>query len=254
VKISIITVSYNSYNVILNCLESVNTQENVDVEHIVIDGASTDGTLPLLESKREQLEYLISEPDKGIYYAMNKGIELATGDIIGFLNTDDFYASSDILKKVSTLFNNNPDLDACYADLIYVNQTDTSKNIRYWKSSKFKPGLFSRGWSPPHPTFFARNSVYKRFGSFDLTYRIASDTELMMRFLEINKIKVRYIPQLWVKMRMGGTTNKSLRNILLQNGEVLSALNYHNLPVNYVSFFICKIISRGLQFLKRYKK
>ena len=253
-KISIITVSFNSYNTIASCLESIKTQENVDTEHIVIDGASTDGTLILLQSKREQLKHLISEPDKGIYYAMNKGIKLATGDIIGFLNSDDFYASNDTLLKVATIFNENPDLDACYADLIYVDQIDTSKKIRYWKSSKFKPGLFSKGWSPPHPTFFVRNSIYKKFSNFDLTYHIASDTELMMRFLEIYKINVQYVPELWVKMRMGGTSNYSFRNILIQNREVLNALKNHNLSANYVIFFIYKIISRSLQYLKKYKK
>tara|TARA_A100001035_G_scaffold256298_1_gene231410 strand:+ start:570 stop:1325 length:756 start_codon:yes stop_codon:yes gene_type:complete len=251
VKISIITVSYNSYNVINNCLESVKAQKNVDIEHIVVDGASSDGTLSLLDSKSEQLKALISEPDKGIYDAMNKGIKIATGEIIGFLNSDDFYASDDVLMNVESIFRDNPSLDACYADLIYVNQFNTSKSIRYWKSNKFKPGLFSKGWTPPHPTFFARNSVYKKYGNFDLNYSIASDTELMMRFLEVHKINVRYISKVWVKMRMGGVSNKSFRNIFTQNKEVLCALNSHNLSVNWITFFVCKIISRSLQFLKR---
>ena len=250
-KISIITVTFNSFLFINDCLASVKEQKYDDFEHIIIDGASTDGTLSLLESKREQFGALISKPDKGIYDAMNKGIKIASGDIIGFLNSDDFYANNDILSKVADIFKNNPSLDACYADLIYTDQNDISKDIRYWKSSKFTPGLFSKGWCPPHPTFFVRSSVYEQFGNFNLNYRIASDVELMMRFIEVHKINVRYIPELWIKMRMGGTTNNSFKNIFIQNKEVLYALNSHNLSNNLISFFVHKIISRSLQFFKK---
>ena len=250
-KISIITVTFNSFLFINDCLTSVKEQKYDDFEHIIIDGASTDGTLSLLESKREQFGALISKPDKGIYDAMNKGIKIASGDIIGFLNSDDFYANNDILSKVADIFKNNPSLDACYADLIYTDQNDISKDIRYWKSGKFTPGLFSKGWCPPHPTFFVRSSVYEQFGNFNLNYRIASDVELMMRFIEVHKINVRYIPELWIKMRMGGTTNNSFKNIFIQNKEVLYALNSHNLSNNLISFFVHKIISRSLQFFKK---
>tara|TARA_B110000090_G_C13250430_1_gene396160 strand:- start:88 stop:843 length:756 start_codon:yes stop_codon:yes gene_type:complete len=250
-KISIITVTFNSFLFINDCLASVKEQKYDDFEHIIIDGASTDGTLSLLESKREQFGALISKPDKGIYDAMNKGIKIASGDIIGFLNSDDFYANNDILSKVADIFKNNPSLDACYADLIYTDQNDISKDIRYWKSGKFTPGLFSKGWCPPHPTFFVRSSVYEQFGNFNLNYRIASDVELMMRFIEVHKINVRYIPELWIKMRMGGTTNNSFKNIFIQNKEVLYALNSHNLSNNLISFFVHKIISRSLQFFKK---
>jgi glycosyltransferase involved in cell wall biosynthesis len=250
-KISIITVTLNSASVINHCLDSVQHQKHDDIEHIIIDGASTDGTLLLLESKREQFKVLISEPDKSIYDAMNKGIKVATGDIIGFLNSDDFYASNNVLSGVANIFKDNPFLDACYADLIYIDSYDTSKNIRYWQSSKFVSGLFAKGWCPPHPTFFVRRSVYQRFGNFDLNYRIASDIELMMRFLEVQKINSRYIPELWIKMRLGGTTNKNFKNIVMQNKEVLHALKSHNLSVNWISFFIHKIINRVLQFLKK---
>ena len=250
-KISIITATFNSFSFINDCLVSVKKQKYDDIEHIIIDGASTDGTLSLLESKREQFGALISKPDKGIYDAMNKGIKIASGDIIGFLNSDDFYANNDILSKVADIFKNNPSLDACYADLIYTDQNDISKDIRYWKSGKFTPGLFSKGWCPPHPTFFVRSSVYEQFGNFNLNYRIASDVELMMRFIEVHKINVRYIPELWIKMRMGGTTNNSFKNIFIQNKEVLYALNSHNLSNNLISFFVHKIISRSLQFFKK---
>jgi glycosyltransferase involved in cell wall biosynthesis len=250
-KISIITVTLNSASVINHCLDSVQYQKHDDIEHIIIDGASTDGTLSLLESKREQFKFLISEPDKGIYDAMNKGINVATGDIIGFLNSDDFYASNNVLSGVASIFKDNSYLDSCYADLVYVDPFDISKNIRYWRSSKFVSGLFAKGWCPPHLTFFVRRSVYQRFGNFNLHYRIASDVELMMRFLEVQKINSRYIPELWIKMRLGGTTNKSFKNIVMQNKEVLHALKSHNLYVNWIIFFIHKTINRALQFLKK---
>jgi glycosyltransferase involved in cell wall biosynthesis len=250
-KISIITVTRNSASVIDYCLASVNVQKYNDIEHIIIDGASTDKTLELLELRREQIKAIISEPDKGIYDAMNKGINVATGDIISFLNSDDFYASNNVLSRVASIFKDNSYLDVCYGDLAYVDPFDISKNIRYWRSSKFVSGLFSKGWCPPHPTFFVRRSVYQRFGNFNLHYRIASDVELMMRFLEVQKINSRYIPELWIKMRLGGTTNKNFKNIVIQNKEVLHALKSHNLSVNWISFFIHKIINRVLQFLKK---
>ena len=252
-KISIITVTYNCVSVLSDCLNSVASQTYNNIEHIVIDGASTDGTLTLLNSKKHQLDTLVSELDKGIYDAMNKGIKIAKGDIIGFLNSDDFYANNEVISKVASEFKKEPSLDACYSDLIYVNQSNTSKIVRNFKSSEFKQGLFSKGWCPPHPTFFARRSVYEQYGNFDLNYRIASDVELMMRFLEICKIKSRYIPEVWVKMRMGGTTNKNFKNIWTQNQEVISSFKKNGLSVNLIIFFIYKIISRFKQFfMKRY--
>jgi glycosyltransferase involved in cell wall biosynthesis len=248
-KISIITVTYNSELVLSDCLNSVTSQKNNNIEHIIVDNVSTDGTMSLLQSKRKQFKVLISEPDIGIYDAMNKGIDVATGDIIGFLNSDDFY----VLSRVASIFKDNSSLDACYADLIYIDRYDASKIIRYCQSRKFISGLFAKGWCPPHPTFFVRRSVYERFGNFDLNYHLASDVELMMRFLEVQKINARYIPELWIKMRLGGITNKNFKNILIQNKEVLHALKNHNLSVNWIIFFIHKIINRGLQFLKRTK-
>ena len=238
-------------SVLTDCLNSVASQSYNNIEHIVIDGASTDGTLSLLNSKKDQLSTLVSESDDGIYDAMNKGIKLAKGNIIGFLNSDDFYANNEVISRVVSEFKKEPSLDACYADLIYVNQSNTSKIVRNFKSSEFKQGLFSKGWCPPHPTFFVRRSVYERYGNFDLNYRIASDVDLMMRFLEIHKIKSFYIPEVWVKMRMGGTTNKNFKNIWAQNQEVLSSFDKNGLSVNLIIFFIYKIFSRFKQFFTR---
>lgn len=250
-KISIVTVTYNCKSVVKDCLASVREQSYPGVEHVVIDGASTDGTLALLQAHRESLAVIDSEPDDGIYDAMNKGIKRAQGDVIGFLNSDDFYASNAVLSKVAELFEEDPSLEACYADLVYTDQMDTSRTVRYWRSNDFVPGSFSMGWCPPHPTFFVRRSVYERFGGFDLNYRIASDVELMMRFLEVRRVRVRYVPEVWVKMRMGGVSNKNLKNIFELNQEILRALRHHGLPATLAKFFGYKLLSRSMQFLQR---
>lgn len=250
-KISIITVTYNCELVLSDCLNSVASQKYKNIEHIIIDNASTDGTISLLNAKRDQLALLVSEKDEGIYHAMNKGIKLATGDIIGFLNSDDFYINNEVISKVVSEFKKEISLEACYSDLVYVNKNYTSKIVRYFKSCEFKKGLFSKGWCPPHPTFFVRKSVYEKYGNFNLDYCLAADVELMMRFFEVHKIKSHYIPEVWVKMRMGGTTNKSLKNILIQNLEILNSLKKNGLRANPVIFFLYKLISRAIQFLKR---
>lgn len=249
-KISIITVTYNCSDVLNHCLTSVKNQSYKNIEHIVIDGGSSNNTMELLKAKKNQLSFLLSEPDKGVYDAMNKGIENAKGDIIGFLNADDFYANHKVLSKVADLFKSNSKLDACYADLNYVNPKDTTKIIRYWKSNKFVSGLFSKGWCPPHPTFFVRSSIYKKYGKFNLKYRISSDVDLMIRFLEVYRIRTKYVSEVWVKMRLGGISNSSLKNIILQNIDVLRALKSYRLNSNFIIFFSHKIIIRIKQFLK----
>jgi glycosyltransferase involved in cell wall biosynthesis len=249
-KISVITPTYNSESVIKDCIESVTNQSYKNFEHLVIDGASTDRTLQILEEYQNSLTVVISKQDHGIYDAMNKGINLATGSVIGFLNSDDFYINNNVLNRVADIFIKDPLLDACYANLLYTDKLNTSRIVRYYKSKKFFPGAFAKGWSPPHPTFFLRRSVFDRFGYFNLKYSIAADVELMMRFLEINNIRVRYVPELWVKMRMGGVTNKSLKNIWKQNQEVLRALRFHHLPTNTILFFLFKIFRRAMEFFR----
>lgn len=250
IKITIITVSFNSEKTIKKTLESVANQTFKNIEHLIIDGKSIDNTL-LITKKFSHIKKIISTNDDGIYHAMNKGLELASGDVIGFLNSDDFYANDKVLETVAKEFKRDKSLEACYADLVYVNRFKTSKIVRYFKSKEFKKGLFSKGWCPPHPTFFVLRSVYQRLGKFDLNYRIASDVDLMMRFLEIYKVKFQYIPEIWVKMRMGGITNKNLKNIWIQNQEILNSFHKNGLSVHPLSFFIYKIISRFFQFFKR---
>jgi glycosyltransferase involved in cell wall biosynthesis len=181
---------------------------------------------------------------------MNKGINLASGDVIGILNADDFYVNESVINQIALIFNDE-NVDACYADLVYVKESDTSKIIRYWKSQSFKPGLFLKGWMPAHPTFFVRSSVYQQHGLFDLKYRIASDVEMLFRLLEVKRINSVYLPQTIIKMRLGGTTNKSLKNIQKQNQEVLMILDAYYDRVSRIHFFVSKILNRCQQFLSR---
>lgn len=249
-KITLVTVCYNSAAYIADVLRSVDSQTWPDLEHIVIDGASRDDTLRIVHAHPQPWRRVVSGPDQGMYDAMNKGIRLATGEVIGFINADDFYASPEVLGKVVKALA-DPSVDACYGDLCYVDQKDTTSVVRYWRSSEFRPGLFLRGWCPAHPTFYVRRSAYERFGDFDLQYTIAADVELMMRFMEVHRINTRYIPEVLVKMRIGGKSNRAWSNVLTQNREILHALKGHGLRPSLISFVSGKLFSRGKQFLPR---
>lgn len=250
-KISIVTVAYNAAATIEESLQSVAGQSYDDVEHIVIDGASTDGTVDIIERYRDQLSCVVSEPDKGIYDAMNKGIGHATGDIIGTLNADDWYACSGVLNRVAEAFKHDSKLEAVYGDLVYVAKDDPVRVIRYWKSRPYRDGLFENGWMPAHPTFFVRSDVYQRYGLFDLDFSIQSDFELTMRFMAVNKIKTRYLPGVMVRMRMGGVTNNSIKNVIDGNIEAYRACLKNGLDVSPL-FILRKMLSRVPQFFRRY--
>lgn len=251
-KISVITVSFNALATLGGTLNSVASQQYKNVEHIVVDGGSTDGTVELLASGPGRLSNWISEPDRGIYDAMNKAIAMATGEVVGTLNADDMYADDSVLVQVAEVFA-DPTVDACYADLVYVDQIDASKIIRYWKSRSYEDGLFERGWMPAHPTFFVRRSVYERFGGFDLSFPRQADFELTMRFLAIHKIKTVYVPEIWIRMRMGGVSNNSVRGVIKGNLEAWRACRKNGLDVGM--FFIPrKILSRIPQFFSRPSK
>lgn len=210
-KLSVITVCLNSASTIEQTMQSVLSQRHADIEYLVLDGGSSDGTQEIIGRYRDRLAVYLSEPDKGLYDAMNKGIALATGEVIGILNADDFYADSEVLHRVATVFN-DPQVDACYGDLVYVKREATDKIVRYWKSQAYADGLFYRGWMPPHPTFFVRRAVYERFGRFKLELGSVADYELMLRFLLRHGIKTSYIPALLVHMRCGGVSGASFAN------------------------------------------
>ncbi|MBB4438513.1 MULTISPECIES: glycosyltransferase family 2 protein [Rhizobium] len=249
-RISLITVCWNVEQTIADTLRSIDTQTYRNFEHIIIDGGSKDSTLAIIASAPAENRRVLSGPDGGIYEAMNKGIGLATGDIIGFLNADDIFESSDSLGTVAAALEDEA-YDGCYGDLVYVSNRQTDRKIRYWKSRAFRSGSFARGWCPPHPTFYVRRSIYDQFGRFDLRYRLAADVELMMRFLEVARIRTIYIPRVLVRMRLGGATNKNVQNISRQNKEVLSALADHGIKVSASMFWAFKIVNRLGQFLMR---
>jgi len=250
-KVSLITVCFNAAEHIATALESVSAQRGVDVEHLVLDGASTDGTQEIVRRHAEPWRTLVSEPDRGIYDAMNKGLARASGDVIGTLNADDFFAGPDALATVLRAFETEPQLEAVWGDLCYVQRDDTSEVVRYWQSSDFHPGSFTRGWAPPHPTFYVRRGLYERLGGFDMRYSIAADVELMMRFLEVGRPLCRHLPEVLVRMRMGGTTNKSIRNVWRQNVEIWDALRRHRLRPSLPGYVAGKLLSRGKQFVRR---
>jgi glycosyltransferase len=214
-KVSIITATYNSAATVLDTLQSVQSQTWQQLEHIVVDGASTDDTLRLLEIGKHRGPF-VSEPDKGIYDAMNKGIQLASGEIIGILNSDDVYADRTIIEKVVKLFEETG-ADAVYGDLWYVDAGDMNNVKRKWVAGSYRREGFLYGWMPPHPTFFVRKSVYQRYGLFNLNMYTAADYELMLRFLYKYQIPAAYLPEVMVKMRVGGASNQSLKNRLLAN-------------------------------------
>ena len=245
------TVTWNSAATVADTLASVNAQTHPNVEHIVIDGGSTDATLDIVRSQGQRVTTLVSEPDRGIYDAMNKGLRLATGDVVGLINSDDFLAGDDILATVAATFAADPTLEAVYGDLCYVSPADTQRVVRYWRSSPFRPGLFAQGWAPPHPTLYVRRPVYERLGGFDLAYPLAADLELMARFLEVHRVRAVHVPKVFVRMRTGGATNKNLRNVLRQNREIWRALTKHGLARSMPGFAVAKLGSRLRQFLAR---
>lgn len=214
-SITIVTATKNSGQYLSGCLDSVVNQA-CEVDHVLIDGVSSDSTLEISKNYSGHLAKVVSEPDQGIYDAINKGIKLATGDVIGLLHADDFYPSGDILSAVMEKFK-APDVDACFGDLRYVDRDDTSKVIRYWKAGDLTSHKFYWGWMPPHPTFFVRRSVYEKYGLFNPELGTSADYEIMLRFLVKYQINVTYIPKVLVHMRTGGVSNRSVMNRIRAN-------------------------------------
>ncbi len=244
-KISIITVAKNAGETIAGTLNSVALQTWQDIEHIVIDGVSADHTLEVVSSF-PHVSIVKSEADSGLYFAMNKGIALATGDIVGILNADDLYASNDVLEKIANLFEKTS-CDVAYGNLVYVTRDNLSDIRRYWKSGTYTQASFYRGWSPPHPTFFVRRSVYLQYGCFNTRFKMAADYELMLRFLLKNKLKAAYLNEVMVKMRLGGLSNRSVRLRLLANQEDRLAWAVNGLKPHLFTL-ILKPLTKLIQF------
>jgi glycosyltransferase involved in cell wall biosynthesis len=218
VKLSVVTVCLNAHETIAEAMESVQSQEYPDVEHIVIDGASNDGTLEILEKYRDGISTLISEHDSGLYFAMNKGIDVATGDYLGFLNSDDVYSHLHALESLAQALADSQ-AEAAHSDLVYVDRNDPNRVVRYWNSSPYVPGMFERGWHPAHPTLFVKTNLLRELGGFDTRYRYHADFDLMVRLFVDRKISSVYIPKVLVRMRTGGQSTRSLRNIYRGNRE-----------------------------------
>lgn len=249
-KISVITVVRNAEDTIAQTLASVASQRYPNIEHIVVDGASTDRTVKILEQHKDQIALLVSEPDDGLYDAMNKGIELASGDVIGLLNADDIYQDDRVVEQIADA-HADPGLDACYADLVYVRADDMSHVVRDWRSKRYQPGLCFKGWMPAHPTFYVKKDVYQKVGLYNTKLKFQADLEFCARAFDIHKISSRYIPQLWVRMRVGGVTNNRLVDVLKGNWESYKALKSLGLEKNPVKFFSLKWLAKIPQYLKR---
>lgn len=244
--ISIITASFNSEKTIGDTLESVKCQEYNNIEHLVIDGLSTDNTLHIV-GQYSHIARVISGKDKGIYDAMNKGLQVATGEVIGILNSDDIYIDNKVLKEVADLFQDDR-IDACYADLQYVDEGDTNKLVRYWKSGKYKKSHFFYGWMPPHPTLFLRRRVYDKVGHFNLALKTAADYELMLRVFVSHDFNIQYLPRVIVKMRTGGASNASLMRRLQANQEDRLAWKINNLKPYFFTLYL-KPFRKIFQFI-----
>ena len=244
-KISVITATYNSAATVRDTLNSIANQDYPDIEHIIVDGASKDNTLQIVK-EFPHVSNVLSEKDNGIYDAMNKGIRLASGEIVGILNSDDLYISDEVLSKVASVFEDRS-IDAVYGDLQYVQSHDTNAITRTWKAGVFKKKYFYYGWMPPHPTFFVRRRVYEKVGLFNTSLRSAADYELMLRLLLKHGIRVKYIPEVLVKMRTGGMSNASFQNRMKANKEDRLAWKLNDLHPYFFTLYL-KPLRKVFQF------
>jgi len=242
-KISLITVCHNAASTIKDAIESVLSQDYPDIEYIVVDGNSNDGTQEIIKEYaqpfnqlhthvlRHKINKWISDSDHGIYDAMNKGIDMATGEIIGMLNADDFYADRSIISQVMEAFE-EPSIDAVFGDLVFVDPNDLNKTVRTYSSRKWHPEKFGRGYMPAHPTFFVRSRYYKKFGLFETDYEIAADYEMLIRLLYVHRLDYKYLPLTMVKMRKGGVSSRGIKSNITLNNEIIKACRKHGIKTN----------------------
>ncbi|MEZ9330293.1 glycosyltransferase family 2 protein [Vibrio breoganii] len=247
-KVSIITATYNSAKTISDTLRSLEEQTYQDIEYIIIDGASNDNTLEVIQSQCSRVSTVISENDKGIYDALNKGIKAATGDVVGFLHSDDLFAYPEAVQDIVDTFLKN-DSQAVYADLEYVSKDDTDKTVRLWTSGDYARNDLKKGWMPPHPTFYMKRELYEQYGLFDLSFKIAADYDSLLRYLWVNKVSMAYLPKVLIKMRVGGASNRSVSNIIQKTKEDIQALK--NSSLSWPQAILIKNLSKIPQFIKR---
>jgi len=248
-KVSLITATYNSESFLEDCIESVIKQRYKNIEHIIVDGNSTDNTLSIIKKYKAHVAKWISKPDRGMYDAINKGMAMATGDIIGILNSDDILVGEDVIESIVKVFEEN-DVDTVYGDLEYVAASDTNKILRIWKGRPYKRSRFKYGWMPAHPTFYIRKSLIEKYGFYENHYYTAADYEFMARYLYKNNVSSMYLPMLIVKMRMGGQSNRNLYQRLRANRRDFLAMKKNNIPF---AFFV-SILKPLIKLHQFYKK
>ncbi len=248
-KVSIITAVYNSVDYINDAIQSVLSQDYENLEYIVVDGGSTDGTLEIINKYRNRISTIISEPDKGIYDALNKGVMYASGDVIGLLHADDMYANTNVISRMIETFKLEG-CDTAYSDLLYVDTKNTDKVIRYWQADSFRNEAFLEGWMPPHPTFFVKREIYEKYGCFNTEMRISADYELMLRLLHRHHVTTAYLPEITVKMRIGGVSNASLLSRWRANMEDRLAWRMNNLKPYFYTLY-AKPFSKLVQYFKK---
>lgn len=246
-KISVVTAVYNRAETIAHAIESLQAQTHGDIEHVIQDGGSTDGTLDVVRRLAGNSANIISEPDSGIYDAINRGISRASGEVVGLLHSDDFLADGRVLEKVAAAFA-DPAIDGVYGDLQYVSAEDHRRVVRFWKSGVYAPSKLKRGWMPPHPTLYLRREIFERWGLYDTSLSIAADYDAMLRYLVSGKIKLAYVPEVLVKMRLGGESNRSLDRIMRKSKEDLVAIRRN--AVGGVPTLLLKNITKVPQFFR----
>lgn len=251
-KISIVTATFNSAKTVRDTIESVLKQTYTDYEYIIKDGGSTDDTLAICREYEPKFcgkMRIISSHDNGIYDAMNQGFQAATGDVLMLINSDDLFARADAIELVVKAFQENTEVDGVYADLYYVSQNSIDNIIRVWKTGTQKP--MRRGWLPAHPTFYVKRECYEKYGYFNLNYPLAADFELMLRFVEKHQIKLHYLQEHLVRMRLGGATSKNIQNIYRQDVETIKAFKENNLPGGNILYLIWRYIPKVKQFFRK---
>jgi glycosyltransferase involved in cell wall biosynthesis len=235
-KISLITVSYNSAETITDTIESIHSQDYDDIEYIIVDGASKDITVEIIKSFGNKIDKWISEPDKGIYDAMNKAIKMATGEVVGILNSDDFYSANNVISKVADAFSDST-IDAVFGDLVFVDPNNLKKVVRKYSSAKWYPEKFAKGFMPAHPTFFVRRKYYEQIGLFKTDYKIAADYELLIRFLYVHKLKYKYLPLNMVTMRKGGVSSNGIMSNIILNDEIIRGCRENGIQTNVLKVY-----------------
>ncbi len=251
-KVSIITTCLNCEKTIRDTIESVLGQKYQSIEYIIIDGGSRDATLDIIKSYGDKITY-VSEKDEGMYFALNKGIERSTGDIVGIINADDVYIDFGVIELIADEMERG-NCDVCWGDLIYSSEKDKNKVVRYWKSSKYSERNVLMGWMPPHPTFFVKKAIYEKYGTFNTHLTIAADYEIMLRFLFKNQIKSSYIPQVLVNMRMGGVSNRSIKTVLQKMKEDYAVMRMQNLRYGILVLLFKNVIKLPQFFIRNNKK